>query len=487
MENTNEKNQLVFLKFGFLPPTGVTMIDNLGEECGVMGIFNGDHLVRNMTMGLYALQHRGQESAGFAIATGERVRVRKAMGLVSSLLKEYKDIDTLEGHACIGHVRYSTTGSSTLANAQPILVSCKWGPLAVVHNGNITNAHELRADMEKAGHIFQSTTDSEILLHEVARSTAPTLDAAIRDSLAKVTGSFCMIFLTPTAMYVGRDSLGFRPLAFGRKGKSWVFASETCAFDLLGADYVRDVRPGEFLKITMDGMHSEQFANRDLKAHCIFEYVYFARPDSWIFENSCDKIRRKMGKQLAKECPVEADLVIAVPDSSTTAALGFSQESGIRFEIGLLRNHYVGRTFIDPTQDVREQKVRLKFNTIDGVLKGKRVCVVEDSIVRGTTIKLLCQMIRNAGALEVHIRIASPPVTHPCFFGMDFPSAGELVASAMEPSEIAAMLGVDSLGYLSVEGLRSCAPGNSKNYCAACFDGEYPEYVPGGSVKMRCG
>lgn len=461
------------------------MSDEVKEECGVLGIYNGDHLTRNITMGLYALQHRGQESAGFAIANGERVRVRKSMGLVSHLVKEH-NLDELSGHAVIGHVRYSTTGSSTLANAQPILVSCKWGHLAIVHNGNLTNTPEMRNEMEMEGHIFLSTTDSEVLLHEIARTKAETLTEAIKIACARLTGSFCIIFLTKDTMYVVRDGFGFRPMCLGKMNKSWVIASETCAFDLLGADYVRDVTPGEMIVIDNNGMRSEMFTTKPRKAHCIFEYVYFARPDSHIFEHSCDKIRRRIGRQLAKECPVSADIVIAVPDSSTTAALGYAQESKIPFEIGLLRNHYVGRTFIDPAQDVREQKVRLKFNTIDGVLKGKRVCVVEDSIVRGTTLKLIAKMIRDAGATEVHIRISSPPVAHPCFFGMDFPTSGELVASSLTPEEIGRMLSVDSLGYLSVDGLRGAAPGNPKDYCAACFDGDYPDYIPSDSTKTHC-
>ncbi len=461
------------------------MLEEIHEECGVIGIYNGENISRNIAMGLYALQHRGQESAGIAVTAGDKIRVRKSMGLVSALLREH-NVDELSGFAGIGHVRYSTTGSSTLANAQPILVSCKWGHLAVVHNGNITNAPDLRAEMEANGHIFQTTSDSEILLHEIARTPAANLSEAIKIAISKFTGSFCLIFLTVDSIYVARDGFGFRPLAMARMGKSWCFASETCAFDLLGANYVRDIQPGELLTINKDGLHSEQFIKKDRKAHCIFEYIYFARPDSKIFEQSCDKIRRKMGKQLAKECPVDADIVIPVPDSSTTAALGYAQASGIRFEIGLLRNHYVGRTFIDPTQNVREQKVKLKFNPIEGVLKNKKVCVVEDSIVRGTTLKILSRMLRDAGALEVHIRIASPPVAFPCFFGMDFPSPGELAASSMTPLEIAKMLGVESLGYLSVEGMKACT-GQPDNYCAACFDGVYPDFTGNDSTKTRCG
>ncbi|MCL2207790.1 MAG: amidophosphoribosyltransferase [Fibromonadales bacterium] len=462
------------------------MIDELHEECGVMGIFNGENIVRNLATGLYSLQHRGQESAGIAATDGEKVRVTKSMGLVSDLVEEGR-LESIADNcfAAIGHVRYSTTGSRTLANAQPMLVSCKWGFLAVAHNGNVTNAHILRAEMEADGHIFQSTSDSEVLLHEISRTKADSLKDAIRIAVQKFKGSFCLIFLTIDSMYVVRDGLGFRPLCFGKRNNSWVFASESCAFDLLGVDYVRDIQPGEFLSVTKNGMESEHLIKKGRKAFCIFEYVYFARPDSKIFEQSADKVRRKMGKKLAEESPVEADIVIPCPDSSTTAALGYSQASGIRFEIGLLRNHYVGRTFIDPSQNVREQKVKLKFNTINGVLKDKRVCLVDDSIVRGTTLKIICKMLREAGAKEVHIRIASPPVRFPCYFGMDFPSPSELAANTLAPAEIAKMLGVESLGHLSVEGMRECT-GAPENFCGACFDGSYPEEYSK-TTKTRCG
>jgi len=462
------------------------MIDELHEECGVMGIFNGENIVRNLATGLYALQHRGQESTGIAATNGEKVRVTKTMGLVADLVEEGK-LESIADNcfAAIGHVRYSTTGSRTLANAQPMLVSCKWGYLAVAHNGNITNAHTLRAEMEANGHIFQSTSDSEVLLHEISRTKADSLPNAIRIAVQKFKGSFCLLFLTVDSMYVIRDGYGFRPLCFGKRNNSWVFASESCAFNLLDVDYVRDIAPGEFLSVNKDGIHSEQLIKKERKAFCIFEFVYFARPDSIIFEQSADKVRRKMGKKLAEESPVVADIVIPCPDSSTTAALGYAQASGIHFEIGLLRNHYVGRTFIDPSQNVREQKVKLKFNTIAGVLKDKKVCLVDDSIVRGTTLKIICKMLREAGAKEVHIRIASSPVKCPCYFGMDFPSPAELVANALGAAEVAKMLGVESLGYLSVEGMRECT-GAPEDFCGACFDGIYPEDFCSAN-KNRCG
>ena len=461
------------------------MTDEIGEECGIMGIFNGESIVRNLAMGLYALQHRGQESAGIATTDGEKVRVSKSMGLVANLMQGGK-LETLarSSFAGIGHVRYSTTGSRTLANAQPILVTCKWGYLAVAHNGNITNAGELRTEMEANGHIFQSTSDSEVLLHEISRTKADNLPDAIRMAVQKFKGCFSLIFLTLDTMYVVRDGFGFRPICLGKRDDSWVLASESCAFDLLSVDYVRDIKPGEFLTINKDGINSEILIKKDRKAFCIFEFVYFARPDSRIFEQSADKVRRKMGKKLAEESPVDADIVIPCPDSSTTAALGYAQASGIQFEIGLLRNHYVGRTFIDPSQNVREQKVKLKFNTINGVLKDRKVCLVDDSIVRGTTLKILCSMLREAGAKEVHIRIASPPVKYPCCFGMDFPSPEELVANLLVPDEVAKMLGVESLGYLSVKGMRECT-GAPDDFCGACFDGIYPEEF-GTMAKNKC-
>jgi len=451
------------------------MIGEHNEESGIMGIYNGVNIVRNVSAGLYALQHRGQESTGIAAANGEKIRVRKAMGLVAGLVQDGKLDEIAENCvAAIGHIRSSTVSNHTLANAQPMLVTCKWGFLAVALNGNIINAGELRCEMGESGHIFQSNSTAEVILHEISRTKADNLTDAIRTAIKKFKGSFCALFLTPDSMYVARDGFGFRPLCMGKKNDSWFFASESCAFDLLGVDYVKDVHPGEFLVINKDGIHSEQLLKKDRKAHCIFEFVYFARPDSKIYEQSADKVRRKMGKKLAEEHPVDADIVIPCPDSSTTAALGYAQESGIRFEIGLLRNHYLGRTFIDPSQNVREQRVKLKFNTINGVLKDKRVCLVDDSIIRGTTLKILCKMIRNAGAKEVHIRVASPPVEHSCNYGMDFPSPAEMIASALAPAEVAKMMGVDSLGYLSVKGMRECT-GLPDDFCCACFDNIYPE------------
>jgi amidophosphoribosyltransferase len=461
-------------------------LERIKEECGLMGVFGGPEVTRRVVMGLYSLQHRGQESVGVATTNGENIRVLKRMGLVTELNREEKEIESMTGIASIGHVRYSTTGNSNINNAQPMLVATKRGQLAVAHNGNIVNAPEIRKRMEEEGSIFQSTSDTEIILHLIARSKKPVLLEAIQETLAQLTGSFCLVFLTEKEIYVARDGFGIRPLCLGRLDKTWVVASETCALDLLGASYVRDIKPGELCRINDDGLESLQFTSKPHKAHCIFEFVYFSRPDSRIFEESCDKIRRKIGKALAKEHPAQADVVISVPDSSNTAALGYAQEADIPFDIGLLRNHYVGRTFIDPSQNVREQKVKLKFNTIAGVLRNKRVVLVDDSIVRGTTLKFLTKMLRDGGAKEVHIRISSPPVMNPCYYGMDFPSKTELIASNLTKEETRKLLGADSLEYLGIKGLLATAPGGAENYCAACFDGNYPEQIPQGSTKFRC-
>ncbi len=462
------------------------MDEGVGEECGVMGIFGGTEVARRVLMGLYSLQHRGQESVGVAVTDGAEIHHLRRMGLVTELTREEKLVDSLKGSAGIGHVRYSTTGRSNINNAQPMLVSTKRGPLAIAHNGNIVNAPEIRQEMEELGHIFQSTSDTEVILHLIARSKKEDLFDAISESLAKLTGAYCLVFLSKDAVYVARDGYGFRPLCLGKMDDTWVVASETCALDLLSAKYERDIKPGEICRIDASGLTSRELPAKKRKAHCVFEFIYFARPDSRIFEESCDKIRRKIGKQLAKEHPAEADVVIAVPDSSNTAAIGYAQEAGIRFDIGLLRNHYVGRTFIDPSQNVREQKVKLKFNPIAGVLKGKRVVLVDDSIVRGTTLKFLTKMLRDAGADKVHIRISSPPVMNPCYYGMDFPSKEELIAGTMTQEETRKLLGADTLEYLSIKGLLSVVPRGGGSYCAACFDGKYPEEIPAGSTKFRC-
>jgi amidophosphoribosyltransferase len=451
------------------------MVDELHEECGVIGIWGLPRAMHAAILGLHAMQHRGQEASGVAVSDGQDVRHIRAMGLVSRLTEQLAEQGDLPGDASIGHVRYSTAGGSLLLNAQPLLIRHKRGALAIAHNGNLINAVQMRRQMEELGHIFQSTSDTETILHLIARHPGDDLDEAVRHSLAQVKGSYCVTLLTRDRLYAGRDPMGIRPLCLGRLDKAWIVASESCALDLLGATYVREIEPGELLVIDSKGPRSLRIAPCEKKAHCIFEFVYFSRPDSMIFGHSCDKIRRRLGKQLAIEAPAAADVVIAVPDSSNTAALGFSHKSGIRFEIGLLRNHYVGRTFIDPTQAGREAKVKIKFNPIPGVLKGRRVVLVDDSIVRGTTLRSLCRMVRDAGASEIHVRISSPPVRHPCFYGMDFPTEAELLASNMSVEEMRNYLNVESLGYLSIEGMVAAARELAGDFCTGCFSGEYPD------------
>jgi amidophosphoribosyltransferase len=447
------------------------------EECGIFGIFNHPTAAQITYFGLYALQHRGQESSGIAVSDEKKLSIRKEMGLVKEAFRE-GTLSKLMGIHAIGHNRYSTTGSSTIVNAQPILIDFKAGQVAGAHNGNLTNAMALRRQMEKDGSIFSSTTDTEVVMHLLARSHRSTIDNMILDSLSQVQGAYSILFLTSTALYGARDPHGVRPLILGKLGESYVLSSETCAFDLVGAEMLREIEPGEMVKIDASGVTSFQiplFENIKNHAHCIFEYIYFSRPDSYVFGNNVDKIRRKFGKQLAIEHPCPgADAVIGIPDSATTAALGFSQESGIRFDIGLIRNHYIGRTFIHPLQAGRDMRVRIKFNPVKGVLKDKKVVIVDDSIVRGTTMKKIVTLIKTAEPAEIHLRISSPPILCPCFYGIDMPTKEELIGSSKTIEEIRTYLGVDSLGYLSIDGLLSALkPEERPNYCTACFNGSY--------------
>jgi len=448
--------------------------DKFHEECGIVGVYGSKESVHLSTLGLHALQHRGQESAGLAVSNGSLIKCYKTQGLVANMARKLSRIEGFAGNIAIGHTRYSTTGTSNLLNSQPILIDYKGGQLAVAHNGNLINAIQLRHDMEKAGSIFQSTNDSEVFLHLIARSKKHTLPETILDALKKVRGAFSLVFLSKKHLIVARDPYGVRPLCIGRLKDTWVAASETCALDIIGAKYERDVEPGEMLVFGPEGMKSVIYSKQKTRAHCIFEFIYFSRPDSRIFKHSVDRIRRALGRELAREHPVEADIVISVPDSSNTAALGFAQASGIPFEIGLIRNHYVGRTFISPVQGDRDAKVKLKFNPVKGVLRDRRVVVVEDSIVRGTTLKQLVSLIFSAGAKEVHIRVSSPPILHPCFYGMDFPSHDELIANCKSVDQTRRFLGVDSLGHLSLQGLRKCTGDDCDHYCNACFSGKYP-------------
>ena len=451
--------------------------DRLREWCGLFGICGDARASHHAYLGLYSLQHRGQEAAGIAVSDGRIIRQHKGLGLVSAAFADRAILDRLPGSVAIAHNRYSTTGGSSLLNAQPILIEYKRGQLAAAHNGNLVNAATLRAEMEESGSIFQTTTDSEIVLHLVARSRRETLTERVEEALQQVVGAYCFLLLSPDQMLAARDPYGWRPLCFGRLGEATLVASESCAFDILEADYVRSLEPGELLTVDADGVHSRRLPAAPRRSFCIFEYIYFSRPDSWIYGQKVDKIRRAFGRRLAQEAPAQADIVIAVPDSANTAALGYAEASGLRFEIGLIRNHYVGRTFIAPYQHERDLDVRLKFNPVSGVLRGQRVVVVEDSIVRGTTLRKLIRLIRGAGAAEVHVRVSSPPIRCPCFYGIDMSTRDELVASTHTVEEIRDHIGADTLRYLSVEGLLAVVP-NGRDMCTACFTGEYPTAVP---------
>ena len=448
------------------------MIESLHEECGVFGIYGSEGAAESTFLGLYALQHRGQEGAGIVSTDGDRMYEHKGMGLVAHVFDD-DSIARLKGKAAVGHNRYSTTGLPRVANIQPLLVDCRVGKLALAHNGNLVNARELRKAMEADGSIFNTTMDSEVILHLIARSKEEDLDSMIVDAVQQLRGAFSVLLLTKDSLIAVKDPQSFRPLCLGRKGDATIITSESCALDIIGAEYIRDIEPGELVIVDERGIRSRKAFEPQQQAKCIFEFIYFSRPDSKVFGENVDKIRRKLGVVLARNHPVDADICIAVPDSSNTSSLGFAQESGIRFELGLIRNHYVGRTFIQPSQSLRDGTVRLKFNTVDGVLKGKRVVVVDDSIVRGSTMKKLVVMLKKAGAKEVHLRICSPPIQFPCFYGIDMPSRGELIASSKSVDEIRQYLGVTSLEYLTIEDLNSVVddPGN---FCNACFTGMYP-------------
>ncbi|MFO7608175.1 MAG: amidophosphoribosyltransferase [Candidatus Krumholzibacteriia bacterium] len=442
------------------------------DECGVVGIVGVDGAAELASLALHALQHRGQESAGITVGDGHRLLTHKKMGLVADVFDE-ATTRTLTGNAAIGHVRYSTSGSSNILNAQPLQVASHRGAMSLAHNGNLVNAPELRREMELEGSIFATTSDSEVILHLLARSKAPSLEEALLEVLPRVKGAYSMVVMTRDQLLAVRDPYGFRPLSLGRYGNRYVVASESCAFDIIGASYLREIEPGE-LVVLGDGELSSRFLPVDApEKRCVFEHVYFSRPDSHIFGQSVEAARRRSGMILGREAPADADLVCAVPDSSNTAALGYAQATGIPFELALIRNHYVGRTFISPAQKVRDMSVRIKFNPVAHVLKGRRVVVVDDSIVRGTTMRKLVKLIRQAGAVEVHLRIASPPVTNPCFYGIDTPVRAELIASSHTVDEIATYLRVDSLSYLSLAGLLEAA-GDGDRYCDACFTGNYP-------------
>jgi len=454
------------------------MRTGVGEYCGIFGIHGVDQAAAHAVLGLNALQHRGQESCGVVASDEGRLSRRIGMGLVGEVFSRPEHVEELRGRSAIGHTRYSTTGASDWHNIQPIQVLTKDGELAMAHNGNLTNAAALRRELEGEGAIFQTSTDSEVLLHLMARSREPRWKDRIAAALRRLKGAYSLLFLSADGMAVARDPYGFRPLCLGRYQDSYVVASESCAFDIIGAKYVRDVEPGELIVVNGRGLESERFLPSPRSAHCIFEFVYFSRPDSKIFGENVDKTRRKLGKTLAVEHPVAgADIALPVPDSSNTAALGYSRRSEAKFELGLIRNHYVGRTFIRPGQRSRADAVRLKFNVVEGLLKDRSVVLVDDSIVRGTTMKKLVAMLREAGAREVHVRIASPPVRFPCFYGMDFPDPEELIACGRDEEQIRATLGADSLRHLSLEGMLASTGIDPCRFCTACFSGDYPEEI----------
>ena len=441
--------------------------------CGIFGIYGHPDAAQLTTLGLNALQHRGEESCGIATGDGKKIHIHTGMGQVADVFRNSETIDGLKGHLAIGHNRYSTTGADNLKNAQPFTAECR-GSFAVGHNGNLVNTNELRTQMQDEGAIFQTSSDSEIILHLIARSQAESIVDRVTEALHQIRGAFSLVLATEKHLIAARDPHGFRPLCLGQLGDSWVVASESCALDIISARYIRDIEPGELVIIDQNGLRTYFPLQSERHAHCIFEFVYFSRPDSIIFDDTVDKTRRKLGKQLAIEQPADADIVVPVPDSSNTAALGYADESNLRFEIGLIRNHYVGRTFITPGQDSRAARVRLKFNPVRGILRGKRVVVIEDSIVRGTTLKHLSRMIREAGARQIHVRVSSPPIISPCFYGIDFQTHDELIANEKTVEEIREYLGIDSLGYLSLDGMLSCAPNGNANYCTACFNRDYP-------------
>jgi amidophosphoribosyltransferase len=453
------------------------------EYCGVVGAWGVPEAARTACMGLYALQHRGEESAGIVVGKDGKLSGKVGMGLVSDVFRE-RDLERLGGDAAIGHVRYSTTGSSQSQNVQPFLASTGKGQIAVGHNGNLVNAVELHRKLVSSGAIFQTSMDTEILVHLFAQSYSRDAVEALVEALIPLRGAFSFVILQEDCLIAVRDPQGFRPLCLGKLGDGYLVASETSAFDLVGAEYVRDVAPGEVLVISKDGTRSLKPFPEARNAYCIFEYIYFAKPDSRVFGHSVYRTRKQLGISLAEEHPCDADIVMPIPDSGTFAAMGYAEESGLPFEMAVVRNHYIGRTFIQPTSERREERVRLKLNPVRDVIEGKRVLVIEDSIVRGTTSNARVKTLRGAGASEVHMRVSCPPHRCPCFYGIDFPSSEELIASSKSVEEIADFIGLDSLGYLSHERMLEAMPVDGKNFCTACFNGEYPVPVDPATGKL---
>jgi len=447
--------------------------DHFHDHCGVFGIFGHPEAAKMAYLGLYALQHRGQESAGIASTDGTDIHVHKSLGHVQEIFTP-DVIAQLPGEVAIGHTRYSTAGDTSLMNAQPVVIDCNKGKLALGHNGNLTNALEVRRRLEHRGSIFQSTSDTEVIVHLIARSSARNLSGAIADALNQVEGAYSLLLLTRDEIYAIRDPRGFRPLCLGRLNGAWVVASETCAFDLIDAEYVREVEPGEMVRISRSGIESIRFAPEKPHQYCIFEHVYFSRPDSVVFGRPVNESRERLGRLLAQEHPAQADLVTPVPDSGVPAAIGYAAESGIPFQMGLIRNHYIGRTFIEPEQAIRDFGVKLKLNPVRRMLEGKRVVLVDDSIVRGTTSRKIVRLMREAGATEVHVRISCPPTISPCYYGVDTPRREELIGANNSVEQIRQFLGANSLGYLSLKSMRAAVEDTEGKFCTSCYTGSYP-------------
>jgi amidophosphoribosyltransferase len=452
--------------------------DHFHDECGVFGVFGHPEAANLAYLGLYALQHRGQESAGIVSSDGTDLNVHRAMGEVEEIFTPAV-LAKLPGSSAIGHTRYSTAGDKALLNAQPIMIDCNKGKIAVGHNGNLTNAGEWRRKLEHRGSIFQSNSDTEVIVHLIARSQARNFSGALGDALNQVEGAYSLLVLTPEELYAVRDPRGFRPLVLGKVASpgsedAWVVASETCAFDLLNAHYIREIEPGEMVRISRSGIESIRFSPPKPHQYCIFEHVYFSRPDSIIFGRSVNHSREMLGRLLAQEHPVEADMIVPIPDSGVPAAIGYALESRIPFRMGLIRNHYIGRTFIEPSQAIRNFGVKLKLNPVRELIAGKRVVLVDDSIVRGTTSRKLVRMMREAGAKEVHMRISCPPTISPCYYGVDTPTKEELIASSNTPEQICKYLGADSLGYLSLAALKQAVGDTENKFCTSCYTGAYP-------------
>lgn len=456
-------------------------LDKLHEECGIFGIFGHAEASTLTQLGLFALQHRGQEACGIVTSDGGELLQHRSIGLVADVLNA-EVLKKLTGASAIGHTRYSTAGKNTIHEVQPFSVTCQHGQIAVCHNGNLPFAAQKREELERGGAIFSSTSDTETILHGIARTTAATPVDAVKKVLQSTDGAFSLLFLTPNQLIAVRDPRGFRPLVLGKVQNAWCVASETCAFDLIDAEYVREIEPGEMLIVDADGLHSSKPFDQRPVSVCTFEHVYFSRPDSTIYGKSVNESRHKMGKRLAAEHPVEADLVVPVPDSGVAAAIGYARESGINFRQAIIRNHYVGRTFIEPSQSIRSFGVRLKLNPIKDLISGRRIILVDDSIVRGTTSKKIVEMVRDAGATEVHMRVSCPPTAHSCYYGVDTPHRRDLIASRMTVAETCEYIGADSLGYLSLEGMLESIGLETNSTCSACWTGKYPTLIANGKA-----